>query len=115
MFSEWQSWLFVFGAAANTSLANMLIKESRLREHTPGIPGLFSPWFIGGLVFFGISVLLFSKALERLPVSLAYPAQAGCAFSMLVIISIVFLGEPISLVKLLGIGIIFAGILIAAH
>lgn len=112
----WQFWVFVFGAAFNTSIANLLIKKSRLVPHSPDIWGLlFSPWFMAGIAFYGISVLLFAKALEGLPVSLAYPAQAGMAFAMLTLFSGVFLHEPLSLLKISGIGVILAGMVMVAR
>ena len=116
MLENWQSWLYVLGAALNTSVANVLVKESRLRPRDPGLVGLLlSPWFIGGLAFYGISVLLFAKALEKLPVSIAYPAQAGLAFALLMVFSTFFLGEHLTPTKVAGIAIILVGMAVVAR
>ena len=116
MFPHWQAWTLMVAAALNTALANVFIKESRIRDHAPGLAGmLFSPLFIVGLVFFGFSLLLSTKALETLPVSLAYPVQAGSAFLFLTAIAIMFLGEPVELGKLVGISVILIGIVITAR
>jgi multidrug transporter EmrE-like cation transporter len=113
---QWQSWLFILGAAFNTSVANILVKESRLHPRGPGLFGLlFSPWFVGGLAFYGISLLLFAKALERLPVSMAYPAQAGLSFALLITFSCLFLGEQFTLLKISGIAIILVGMFIVVR
>jgi multidrug transporter EmrE-like cation transporter len=50
-----------------------------------------SPWFIAGLAFYGMSLLLFTKALERMKISVAYPAQAGLAFGLITLAGALFL------------------------
>ena len=116
MLEQWQSWLFVLGAALNTSVANILVKESRIHANGSGLFGLLlSPWFIGGLAFYGISVILFAKGLEKLPVAIAYPAQAGLAFAMLMIFSTFFLGEQLNAMKVSGIALILLGMIIVAR
>ena len=113
---QWVSWLFILGAAFNTSVANLLIKESRVRLVDPGLFNLlFSPWFIGGLAFYGFSVILFAKGLEKLPVSAAYPVQAGLAFAMLTLFSCLFLGEALNPLKITGILVILLGMVLVAR
>jgi undecaprenyl phosphate-alpha-L-ara4N flippase subunit ArnE len=113
MLVNWQYWLLIVAAAINSGIANILVKQSRLRAASPGLGALiFSPWFIGGLALYGLSVLLFAKGLDKLPVSIAYPMQAGMAFAVISVLSSVFIGEPVSVLKLVGYGIIIGGMVV---
>jgi len=75
---HWTAWLLVLTAGINSCIGNLLLKKSRLVAR--GDEGLFdlllSPWFIGGLLFYGINVILFAKALEKLA-SLYCLSRAG--------------------------------------
>jgi multidrug transporter EmrE-like cation transporter len=103
----------VVGASLNSGIANILVKQSRLRASSPGLGSLvFSPWFIGGLALYGLSVLLFAKGLDKLPVSAAYPVQAGMAFAIISVLSSVFIGEPVTMLKLAGYAVIIGGMVI---
>jgi undecaprenyl phosphate-alpha-L-ara4N flippase subunit ArnE len=113
MQENWQYWLLIVGASINSGVANILVKQSRLRTASPGLGALvFSPWFIGGLALYGLSVLLFAKGLDKLPVSIAYPVQAGMAFAVISVLSSAFIGEPVSVLKLAGYGVIISGMVI---
>lgn len=107
------AWSLVLIAGINTCIGNLLVKRSRLEAPDPGLVSLlFSPWFIGGLVFYGINVILFAKALDKLPVSAAYPVAAGLGFGLISIAGNYFFGERLSLNQYIGLGTILAGIII---
>ena len=100
----------------NSCIGNLLLKRSRLEIPDSSLSNLlFSPWFIGGLVFYGINVVLFAKALEKLPVSVAYPALAGFGFALLVVAAGWFFGERLGLNQYVGLGMILAGIIIMSR
>ena len=107
------AWLLIILAAVNSTLGNLLLKKS-------SIPGggllmlVFNPYFIAGLAFYGINVLLFAKALEVLPLSTAYPVLAGFGFLFLVFASSILLGEMVGLYQGLGILLILAGVILLA-
>lgn len=112
----WKAWSLVLAAGVNTCIGNLLLKQSRRVPNEPGFFSLFfSPWFIGGLVFFGINVILFTKALEKLPVSAAYPVLAGLGFSLIAVFSNLLFGERLGFNQWLGIGMILAGIIIISR
>lgn len=107
------AWLLILLAAANSTLGNLLLKKSS----TPGgglIAMIFNPYFIAGLAFYGINVLLFAKALEVLPVSMAYPVLAGFGFLFLIFASNILLGEIVSMYQGFGILLILAGVILLA-
>ena len=107
------AWSLVFAAGINTCIGNLLLKRSRLEAPDPGLLSLlFSPWLIGGLVFYGINVVLFAKALDKLPVSVAYPVLAGLGFGLITLTASWFFGERLGLNQYIGLGMILAGIII---
>ena len=110
------AWLYVFIAGINTCIGNLMLKQSRRVPHDSSFFSmLFSPWFIMGLVFFGMNVILFTKALEKLPVSAAYPVLAGLGFCLLAIFSSLIFKERLSLSQWSGVVLILAGIVIVSR
>lgn len=112
---NWDAWFLVFLAGINTCIGNLLLKKSRLVATDSSLFSLlFSPWFISGLFFFGINVIIFTKSLDKLPVSLAYPVLAGLGFSLLAITGNLFLDERLSTTQLWGVALILAGIIVVS-
>lgn len=110
------SLILVLVAAFNSCLGNLSLKYSRMIAKPDGtlLDMLFAPFFILGLVFYGINVVLFAVALEKAPVSVAYPILAGTGFALLVIMSAILLGERIGFVQLAGVAVITLGIALIA-
>jgi small multidrug resistance pump len=81
-------WLLVLIASLLNGGGSLLLKQSRLKATEDGIMGLlFNPWFIGGLACYGINVIFFAKALEKLPVSVAYPVLAGTSLALITMVA----------------------------
>ncbi|MEB3882978.1 SMR family transporter [Lyngbya sp. CCY1209] len=109
-------WGFLMLAAVNNCIGSLLLKKSRLVATDPGLLALlFSPWFIGGIMVYGINVILFARALDKLPVSTAYPIFAGIGFSLIAIAGNVLFGERFELNQWVGLATIFAGIIIMSR
>ena len=104
------AWLLLFLASINSTIGNLLLKKSRENEFVNFIDSLLNFWFLGGVLFYGINVLLFVKALEFLPVSIAYPVLAGLGFLFLIVSANIFLGEVLSINNYIGIIFIILGI-----
>lgn len=68
------------------------------------------PLVIFGVVLFFLSPFLFTIALSRMQIAIAYPAQIGLNFLFLIVLAVLFLGEKITMFKILGIGLILLGI-----
>lgn len=112
----WSDWLLVGAGALSTGVANVLLKQSRLVATDPGFLSLVtSPWFVGAIVLYCLDLVLFAKALERLPVSIALPVFFGIMFGSVAILSNVFLAERLAFNHLVALGLISAGIVIMAH
>ncbi len=112
----WNAWILICFAAINNSVAAVLLKRSRYEVSDPGLISLLlSPWLIAALVFYATNVLLFAKALDKLPVSTVYPVYAGLAFGLVAIAGNYFFGERLGSGQYLGLGIILAGIIITSR
>ncbi|MGQ9865961.1 MAG: DMT family transporter [Pseudanabaenaceae cyanobacterium] len=108
-------WAWVGMAALNNAIGSLMLKQSRMGA-PPGWKGLLgSPWFWGGLVFYGVNVLIFAKALESLPVSAAYPVLAGLGFAAIALGGVYFFGEGLGWSQGLGMAIIVVGIGLVAR
>ena len=64
------------------------------------------PMVLIGLFLFFSAPFLFAAALSRMDITTAYPVQVGLNFSFLVILAIIFLGESITLGKVVGLALI---------
>lgn len=107
-------WGFLAAAACNSTLGNLLLKKSRLHKSDIFFEQLLNPWFIAGLFFYAVNVVLFAKALDAIPVSVAYPILASAGFVMLVISAGVLFSEKLALIQLAGIVFVLLGIILVA-
>lgn len=106
----------VIAAALSTCIANILLKKSRMISVDLGLLSSFaSPWFLSALAFMIIYLLLFSKALDILPISSVYPVFSGIVFTTLILSAVLLLGERFQPMQLLGIGAIIFGITLVAR
>ena len=69
-------------------------------------------WY--GLLFYGISFILYLYVLSKFEVSQIYPIIMSAGFILLLIFSVMFLNETFTLKKIIGTLIIIAGIFIIA-
>ncbi|MER9607013.1 multidrug efflux SMR transporter [Mesorhizobium sp. M0243] len=104
----------VLAAGLNSCIGNMLLKWSRTSLPTDAGPidKFLSIGFMGGLLFYGVNVVFFAKALDSMEVSVAYPILAGSGFAMLAVASYYIFGEPFHLSKGIGLGLVLAGIIV---
>lgn len=72
------------------------------------------PYILAGVCAYGLSMVLWIMALSRVEVSLAYP-MVSIGYALTVLAAWHFLGEQVSLMRLLGIGVIMLGVFIVAR
>ncbi|MFI5907760.1 DMT family transporter [Dactylosporangium sp. NPDC051541] len=75
---------------------------------------------VGVLVAYALAFLFMAQAVKVVPVGVAYAMWSGLGTAAIVAIGAVFLGEPLSLVKVIGVGLVIAGVVVlnlggAAH
>ncbi|WHS51030.1 multidrug efflux SMR transporter [Rothia sp. SD9660Na] len=97
-------YLFLALAIGSEIIATTLLK------YTEGFTKL---WFtLGCLVSYGFAFFMLALAVRDIPVGVAYALWSGLGTAAIVAIGAVFLGEPITLVKVVGISLIVAGVLV---
>lgn len=68
-----------------------------------------SPWLIGGIAAYFASAVVWLAVLSKVDVSQAYPCVA-LAFVLTVLGGHFFLGEPVSLYRMIGLALILSGV-----
>jgi uncharacterized membrane protein len=65
-------------------------------------------WYALAVAAYGLEILIYTLALQRLDVSVAFPLGSAC-FVGVAFLSKIFLGEAVGTIRWLGIGFILAG------
>lgn len=73
-----------------------------------------SPWVIAGFVSAVFAAFFWILAMTKLPISLAYPFMA-LSFPLVVIASHVIFGEYVSSLRMIGVALICAGVVLVNH
>lgn len=71
---------------------------------------LLNPWIIVGLGFFGISFFFMAASLSRTDLTLAYPLMSGLVYLILLFIGFFIFKEKITVIRIIGMGLILFGI-----
>lgn len=110
------AWLFVAVAGLLSTVGNLCLKKASLASRGMDFIGLlFQPYFICGMFFYGVNVILFATALQHLDVSKAYPVLAAIGFSTLSILAAIVFRESLSLPNYVGLLFIVIGISLVAR
>ncbi|MEV0268197.1 multidrug efflux SMR transporter [Hamadaea sp. NPDC050747] len=97
-------YVFLLGAIAAEVVATSLLKA------TEGFSKLWPT--VAVMVGYILAFIALSQVVKSVPVGVAYAVWSGLGTAAIVAIGAVFLGEPITVVKVLGIGLIVAGVVI---
>ncbi len=103
-------------AAVFTSYSQLLFKKGlakRLKNLREIIGSLRSRYVITGLCGYAIGFVIYIEALSHSQLSIVYPTFASC-FIFVTLISSYQLKERISLLRILGVLLVFFGIVIVA-
>jgi multidrug transporter EmrE-like cation transporter len=110
--------ILVLLAGVSTTIANLLLKQSRVVV-APDIPWherFFSFYFIGAMMFFIINLGLFTVALDDIPISVGYPILAASGFAMLAVSAAIIFGEHLGPWQIAGfLLLVLAGIFALAQ
>ncbi len=105
------AWIFVAVAGLFSTAGNLCLKKaSNIAGGGDFISMALQPYFIGGLFFYGLNVILFASALKHLDVSKAYPVLAAIGFSTLSIVAAIVFREQLSITNYVGLLVIIIGI-----
>ncbi len=102
--------------------ANLLMKHAANRAEAAttagtaaaGFAGLantyLNPYFVGGILCFGLNVLIYTQALKKIPISIAYPLMVSLGYLIILGVSFFVFGEKLSLARYFGAGLMIFGL-----
>ncbi|MET0415267.1 MAG: multidrug efflux SMR transporter [Actinoplanes sp.] len=96
------AYLFLLGAIAAEVIGTSLLKA------TDGFTRLWPT--VGSLAGYALSFVLLSQAVKGVPVGVAYAMWSALGTAAIVAIGAVFLGEPLTVTKVVGVALIIAGV-----
>lgn len=122
--ANWIAYFLVFCTVFLTVCGQFIIKWQVLRAGIfPATPEeklrfilqlLLNPWVIGTFVAAFLASITWMLAMTKLPLSHAYPMTAS-TFVLVVLGSAIAFSEPITLLKLIGLALIVAGIFVGSQ
>ncbi|QSQ11649.1 DMT family transporter [Myxococcus landrumensis] len=98
------AYLFLLAAIASEVVGTSLLKS------TQGFTRLWPT--VGCLTAYAVAFALLAQAVKQVPVGVAYAMWSGLGTAAIVTIGVVFFSEPLSPVKLLGVGLIIGGVIL---
>lgn len=110
------NFLIILSSVLLNSVAQLLLKKAMNILGSLSLKLSFfmnlglNPYFIGGMICYAISILLWLQVLSKISVSIAQPfLSIGFIFTM--VFAYFLFDEPITLYKLIGLAFIIAGII----
>ncbi len=97
-----QSWLYLAGAIVLEIAGTTSMKLS------DGLTKLVPSILI--FVFYGLSFLVFTMAIKKIDLSVAYAIWAGAGTALIALIGITHFKEPLTLIKIVSLGLIIIGV-----
>ncbi len=106
--------------------ANLLIKASAVQPAATGASAA-GPLgtaralatnipFLLGLICFGLNLVAYQYALQKLQISIAYPIMVTCGYVIIVVVAGARMGERLEAVQWAGVGLILVGVwLVSAY
>ncbi|NTX05534.1 multidrug efflux SMR transporter [Myxococcus sp. CA051A] len=98
------AYLFLLGAIACEVVATSLLKS------TQGFTRLWPT--VGCLSGYAVAFLLLAQAVKQVPVGVAYAMWSGLGTAAIVTIGVIFLDEPLSTTKVIGVALIIGGVVL---
>lgn len=108
-------WLMLLGSIACNVAGNVLVKAFSARTDIRSLLDYFSLPFLLGVGAFGMGVVLYGKALQNIPIVLAYPIQVGACVLVIALLAVVLFGERFGTQTLLGVALVLSGIAVLSR
>lgn len=108
----------LFNAFANImmKMANTTCTVNQDAGFFEKLSGFYLSWpFLSGLFAFGLNLLFYSQALNKMPLSVAYPIMTGSGFTIIGLAGYYLFSEKLTPVQIVGIFMIFLGIILIAR
>lgn len=104
-------WLLIaLGVLANAA-ASVLAKLAPPLEPERGLVHLLENWrLLLAVACYGVAFLVYTAALQRLPLNIAHPVSTAGAIVLVGLCSALLFDEPFDLARIVGYLLLFAGI-----
>ncbi len=107
------SFAFLFAGVLLNATAQLLLKAGT-NAMPLGLRLAIEPHVVGGLACYVVSVVVWIVGLSKVPVSIAYP-MLSLGYVVNAVAAYYLLGEAVTPLRLAGIGIIIAGVVLVAR
>lgn len=114
------AYLFLVVALLLNAVANLLMKHTALRgggaqaEGLQGLSAIVHTYlcfpFLAGLACFGLNLLLYTQALKKLPISVAYPLMVSLGYLIILVVSWFLFQERLTATRYIGAGLMLGGL-----
>jgi small multidrug resistance pump len=108
-------WLILILGVLSNASASVLIKVAMTSKESPieisnplSIIGNFT--LISGVALYGLAFVLYALALNYLPLNVAHPILTSGSIALVSIASVIFFGEILSPINIVGIALIILGV-----
>lgn len=108
-------YFFLIVSVACNIAANFILKSFVASRHPDFITQIKMFAFYLAIAFFGINFIFYAKALQEIPLSIAYPIVVGLSVAGLIILSLIFLHERLTIIQSAGIVFIVVGIVLVSR
>ncbi len=109
------TYLIFFAGISLNALASFFLKTLTLGNNLISPETLKNPLFYLTLALFASNIVLYGMLLQRVNLAVGYPAFVGGTFAFVLLLSFIFLRETLTLSQILGIALIFGGIILAVR
>ncbi|MBS0612340.1 MAG: EamA family transporter [Proteobacteria bacterium] len=122
---NWLTWLLILSGVGLNAAAQLLLKTATRSLAPLGPFGAQTlpqyllvlarnPPFWAGMTCYGLSVCVWIAALTKAPVSTAYP-MLSLGYVVVTLAAVAWLGETLDAAKIVGIGLICAGVFLVSR
>jgi multidrug transporter EmrE-like cation transporter len=78
------------------------------------IKALLDPFIASGVLAAFIASLAWMVAISKVPLNVGFPIYYGLTFALVIFFSIWFLNEPVTSLKIIGVGLILIGVIVGS-
>jgi small multidrug resistance pump len=114
------AYLYLIVALLLNATANLLLKYSAVHgspagaRAPSGLSGVLQTYgslpFLAGLACFALNVLIYTQALKRLPISVAYPVMVSVGYLIILAVSWFLFQERLTAARYIGAGLMLGGL-----
>lgn len=107
-----EPWIALIAVICNVGAQLSMKYAGQEQQAAKSLAMWLSPWLISAVMLYGVSFLLTVRVVAVNPLSVASPAMAGGTFLLITMASWLLLDEGMGTQKIVGIALIFMGIVL---